>query len=952
LKLHRAAPVLAGAGTTGLYVGAGIHKTAGVANVVGRERELSLAEGFLDSASARFAVLLLEGEAGIGKTTVWREVTRRAQERAFLVLSCRPAESEAKLSLSAVADLLEPVPNGAFGALPKPQRRALDVALLHADSGNAVADQRTVATAVRSVVSELASETPVLLAVDDVQWLDAASAATLEFVLRRLRAERIGFLASRRVSEPAALKVGELIEPEVLARATIGPLSLAGVHHLLKNRLASPPSRSVLVRIHEASGGNPLFALEIGRLLDDVGVPAAGEPLPMPSDVQALVKTRIAELPPPAREVLLTAAALDVPREDTVRLAVGHPIDGDLEPAEREQIAQYERGLVTFAHPLYAAAILSSATATERRRIHRRLAEIVEGSEKRARHLALSVEGRDETTAIIVHSAARDALFRGAPAAAAELVELALRLGEPESEAQRGRILDLADYLSAAGETGRAREVLEGIHTWDGWSPSLQARALDHLCRLVSHTEHPASAVEILEGMLREPLPVVGRAAVHTALSYSTSEVDAARAATHADAATALLESLGEDADPETHASGLYMRLRASVLLGQGLERDLVDRIRRIDAQLPPERLFIGGASWGIGYWFKHVDELEASRTWLERNLREAIDSGNESGQLHNLVHLAITECWAGNLELAHHYGLSAFRLAEELKAGFAALLAAEALALVEAHLGNVDEVRAIIEQQPRPSFITRHGTLHFRAALGLVELSLGNNDAADVHLRAGLQAAEQVGCGEPGMHRMHANAAEAAVALGELERAEQIGNFLEEHGKRTNHRWSLATGARVRALIAAARGDLEGALAAAEQALERHDQLPMPFERARTLLVKGVIERRARMRGHAKSSFEQALEIFEHMGARLWADRARAELDRVGLRRTSGHELTEGERRVAELAAKGLTNREVAAALFMSPKTVEANLSRAYRKLGISSRAELGAQMAELAQT
>ena len=518
----------------------------GVAKVVGRERELSLAGGFLDSAGERFAALLLEGEAGIGKTTVWREVIRRAQERAFLVLSCRPAETEAKLSLSAVADLLEPVSEAAFGVLAEPQRRALDVALLRADPGDAVADQRTVATAVRSLLTELASETPVLVAVDDVQWLDSASAATLEFVLRRLRAERIGFLASRRLSEPAALKVDELIEPEVLARATMGPISLAGLHHLLKDRLASPPSRSVLVRIHEASAGNPLFALEIGRLLDDVGVPAAGEPLPVPSDVQELVKTRIARLPPPTREVLLTAAALDVPREDAVRVALGRPIDGDLEPAaEREQIAQCERGLVTFGHPLFAAAILSSATTSERRRIHRGLAEIVEGSEKRARHLALSVEGRDETTAIIVHSAARDALFRGAPAAAAELVELALRLGEPESEAQRGRILDLADYLSAAGETGRAREVLEGIHTWEGWSPSLQARALEHLCRLVSHTEHPASAVEILEGMLRESLPVEGRAAVHTALSYSTSEVDAARAATHADAATALLESLG-----------------------------------------------------------------------------------------------------------------------------------------------------------------------------------------------------------------------------------------------------------------------------------------------------------------------------------------------------------------------------------------------------------------------
>jgi DNA-binding CsgD family transcriptional regulator len=920
----------------------------GVANIVGRERELSLAEGFLDSAGEHFAVLLLEGEAGIGKTTVWREVIRRAQERGFVVLFCRPAETEAKLSLSAVADLLEPVPNETFGTLPEPQRRALDVALLRAAPGNAVADRRTVATAVRWLLSELASEAPVLLAVDDVQWLDSASAATLEFVLRRLRAERIGFLASRRLSELAALKVDELVEPEVLAKATIGPLSLAGVHHLLKDRLASPPSRSVLVRIHEASGGNPLFALEIGRLLNDVGVPTAGEPLPVPSDVQALVKTRIVKLPPPTREVLLTAAALDVPREDTVRLAVGRPIDGDLEAAEREQIAQCDRDVITFRHPLFAAAILSSATAVERRRIHRRLAEIVEGSEKRARHLALAVEGHDETTAIIVHSAARDALFRGAPAAAAELVELALRLGAPESEAQRGRILDLAAYLSAAGESVRARQVLEGIHALEEWSPGLQARALADLGVLVCDTEHPATAMAFLERMLRQPLPVEARAAVHTVLSYSTSEVDTARASKHADVAAALLERLA-DPDPELHATALYMQLRARVLIGQGFDRDLVDRIRRIERRLPPERSALDRPSSNIGYWLRHVDELEESRTWLERNLREAIDSGNESGQLHNLVHLAITECWAGNLELAHHYGLSAVRLAEELKASFAALLAAEAVTLVEAHLGNVDEVRRIAERQPPPSSVTWHGTILFKAALGLVELSLGNNEAADVYLRAALDAADQVGCGEPGMHRMHANAAEAAVARGDLERAERIGDFLEEHGRGTNHRWSLAAGARVRALTAAARGDLEGALAAAEQALKRHAELPMPFERARTLLVKGVIERRARRRGQAKNSFEQAQEIFERIGAQLWAERARAELDRVGLRRTSGHELTEGERRVAELAAQGLMNREVAAALFMSPKTVEANLSRAYRKLGISSRAELGARTGAL---
>ena len=294
-------------------------------------------------------------------------------------------------------------------------------------------------------------------------------------------------------------------------------------------------------------------------------------------------------------------------------------------------------------------------------------------------------------------------------------------------------------------------------------------------------------------------------------------------------------------------------------------------------------------ASPSIAYWLKHVDDLDASRTWLERNLREFVDGGSEIGELHSLVHLAITECWAGKLELARHHALRASRLADELEAAFATLLADEALALVEAHIGNASEVHAVVARHPAPSFVTRHGTLLFRAALGLIELSLGNNEAADAHLRAGLEAAEHVVCREPGIHRLHANAAEAAVALGDLQRAEEIANFLEEHGNRTNHRWSLTTGARVRALLAAARGDLEDALAAAEHALERNEQLPMPFERARTLLVKGGIGRRARRRGRAKESFEQALEIFDDLGARLWADRTRAELERIGLRRTPG---------------------------------------------------------------
>src|SRR5439155_19766431 len=187
----------------------------------------------------------------------------------------------------------------------------------------------------------------------------------------------------------------------------------------------------------------------------------------------------------------------------------------------------------------------------------------------------------------------------------------------------------------------------------------------------------------------------------------------------------ALLEPLGDDTDPWVHATALYMRLRAGVLLGEGLDRDVIERIRRIEERLPPERRSVDRASPSIAYWLKHVDDLDASRTWLERNLREFVDGGSEIGELHSLVHLAITECWAGKLELARHHALRASRLADELEAAFATLLADEALALVEAHIGNASEVHAIVERHLAPSFVTRHGTLLFTAALGRNVLAL-----------------------------------------------------------------------------------------------------------------------------------------------------------------------------------------------------------------------------------
>jgi DNA-binding CsgD family transcriptional regulator len=908
--------------------------------IVGRERELALAHAFLESAAVGFAVLEFEGEAGIGKTTLWRTVLRHAEERGFCVLACRPAAAEAKLSLSAISDLLEHVPDDAFAALPEPQRRALDVALVRADAGEAILDQRSVAVALRSLVRALAVVQPVLVAVDDIHWLDTASAATLEFALRRLRPEPVGFVTSCRTGEQARLKVDDLVEPELLTTVTLGPLTLASLHHLVRQRLQEIPSRPTLIRIAKASHGNPLFALELARLLAEIGAPPPGEPLPVPADFDSLVRRRIARLPPATREVLLAAASLSDAREDVVGSALRRPIVADMEPAEREQIASLERGVVTFAHPLFAAAIYSSATTAERRRMHRGLAETLDDSEARARHLALAAGGRDEAAAAAAHAAAAVAARRGAPDAAVELVELALELTERGSEAEPVRLLDFAGYLHANGQSERAQAVLEALDSWESWPPSLSARAVDLLADLLSFTEGPSAFATFGERAMRESLSPQARAAVHLALSYSAGFDDAQRSLEHAAAALRLLEPLGDEVDAGVLASALTIRLRAGAVLGHGLDGDLVERVLALEAGAPPRH---HPSSAALGGWFRWIDDLDASRHLVTRALERAVKEGHEPDRAGALCHLALTECLAGELEAAREHAASALSLSQELEAGGLTTLAADALALVEAHLGNVDEVYALQQRHAGGSATRRE------AVLGVLELSRARYEAADRHLSTSLELIEATGIREPGIYRVHADAAEAAVALGDLERAERIARFLEEHGEGRHHRWSSATGARVQALLAAARGDLDEASRACEQALAHHEALPMPLERARTLLVKGIIDRRARRRRQAKESFEKALELFEASGARLWAERARAELARVGLRRSPGNALTEGERSVAALTARGLTRRQAAAALHVSPKTVDATLGRVYRKLGIGSRAELGARMAEL---
>jgi DNA-binding CsgD family transcriptional regulator len=915
-----------------------------MAAVFGRDAELALADAFLESAGERFSVLCFEGEAGIGMTTVWREVVRRAEGRGFRVLSCRPAQAEAKLALSAVADLLGPVHSDEFAALPEPQRRALDIALLRVSPSAGALDPRTLGTAIRSLLAGLSAEGPLLVAIDDVQWLDTTSVTVLTFALRRLSTERLGWLLARRIPEPARLVADALVPRESLTQRTIGPLTLAALHHVLKNQFDQPLSRPSLVRIHEASGGNPLFALEIARELGPLARLGVGAHLPVPESLREFLAGRIPTLPPNAREALFAAAALSHPTAELVERVSSA---AGLAAAEELGLVRVDEGRVAFSHPLYASAVYESVSRRRRQEVHRRLARLVTDLEEQARHLAAATADADESVARVLEEAAALARSRGAWDSAAELLERARSLTPLDRfEEARRRGIVAAERHIHAGDRVRARSLLEEIVA-EPLSRSRRADALRLLGEISFSDENMAEVARFLTEALEYADDPRLAATIELGLAWSQRTTwDFSGGVPHAYRALELAEAIG---DGPLIANALAVCAIFDYLCGRGVDWDKVERSVALEDpdSINPVLWRPSAIAGCLHLWVGHLSDARERLTgvWMT-----ASERGDESDLPFILLWLGWLETKSGNLA-------TAAELAEQMayfttltgSQSFQAFVVAQR-SLVHAHRGEIAETRrgcadaaALLERFGNPQI-----SLWTAASLGLLELSLGNPDAAWHACEAMTEPLEKHGIAEPFPAFFLPEALEALIAVGQLDRAEALLDVFEGRGRELDRAWALATGGRCRGLLLAARGELAGAGAALQRALIEHERLEMPFELARTLLVKGVIERRARRRGRAKESFEQALAIFERVGARLWAERARQELKRVGLRRSSGDELTAAERRVAELAAQGMTNREVAAALFLSPKTVEANLSRTYRKLGITSRAELGARMAE----
>lgn len=905
--------------------------------MVSRAHEMQSITDIVAVAAQRPAGLLLEGEAGIGKTTLWLAALQQARDNGFTVMSARAWEAESKLAYGMVADLLADIDVDALASLPTVQRVAVDRVLMRDDAGGPDTDQHVVAAALLSVVEVMAADNPVVIGVDDLQWLDTCSRDVLAFVARRLRG-RVGLVVTER-TEPdqgGATSWLHLARPDALTRVRVSPLNLGGLHELISSRLGRSLPRPTIVRIADVSGGNPFYALEMARAIDT-------EP-ELPHTLAELVQRRIADLDDDTNDALLAAASLADPTVEVLAAATGNDAEHMtelLEEAESRGVIEITGNRVQFTHQLLARGVYFGASAPRRRRMHRALAQAVVQPELKARHLALASSRSDPEILRSLDDAAEAARARGAPSAAAELVDLAIRLGG-DSPSRRIRS---ASHHFRAGDHDRAHEVL--IPALEVARPGmLRAIALNLLAGVYIYRRSFAEAAGVLTEALGncEDNPAV---LAQTLLMLSFAQANQGQyddALANAQEAVKHAEVLGIDMLTSQALADLEV-LKA--LSGHGFDEDGLERALALedpDADVPiPFRAQSTAAQ--VLAW---AGRLEEARGHMSTLRQRCIDRGADGDMLFVSVWSTLVHVWHGDYSAAAATADDAIEHAEQIGGDHPLVIALTVRGLVAAHTGRVDAARA--DATAAIEAAERFGAPLLAEwpimTLGFASVSVGDHERALRELEPLVTAFDRISCTEIIKAAFVPDAVEALVAVGRAAEAEPMIAALERNGCRLDRPWMLAIAARCRALVSAAAGDVAAAQGSLARAMAEHDRLAMPFERARTQLVLGQLQRRRRQKQSATETIAEALRMFERLGSPLWAERARTELERTNVAPGRSAELTPAERRVAELAASGMTNRDIAAALFISAKTVEANMTQIYRKLGIRSRAELGRRM------
>jgi DNA-binding CsgD family transcriptional regulator len=712
---------------------------------------------------------------------------------------------------------------------------------------------------------------------------------------------------------------------------------------MFRARLGRSWPRPLLRRIHENSDGNPFFALEIARSLERDSV-SPGSVLPVPHDLEELLRARIDVLTANTRAALLVASVSSQPTPDLVAAATGLGLGAHdaLAAAERAGVIEIQAGQVRFTHPLLASTVYAGASTDERRAVHRALADGAADPEERARHLALSSEGPAALIASALDDAARLALARGAPDSAAELAVLACQLTPPaDAEALIRRGVEAAGHLFDAGDAMRAQELFREMAAATSRGP---ARA-DILWRLADASW---MEVDLVRGYLREALEdSSGDLRVESGIRMDLAWAwvyggDVAQAATEAERSLEIAERLD---DPSLISEALAVDGICEFLAGQDGADPITRAVELHGASSFPETYTTPRVTMGLrSLW---AGELDTARSTLEGVLDHLAERGlyTLATEPHEL--LGEIECRAGRYELAARHAAAGIEI--KLGAGYEELHGLDVYpqALVDALRGDVTSAREYATQG-LASFLRGdhlYGNCN-RAVLGFLELSLGRFAQAREHLDPVVRFLREMGVREPCVIPVHADAIEAQLRIGDIDAASELLEEFEGQARATRRPWALATAARCRALHLAAKGDAAASLLMFERALEEHQRVPQPLELARTLLAKGHVERRARQKSAARRTIQQALGIFDELGAPLWAINARAELARIGGRAPTGDALTPTERRIAELVAEGKTNKEVALILVVAERTVESALTQIYRKLEVRSRTELARRL------
>ncbi len=898
--------------------------------VVGRARERQELDALLAAARLnRSGVLVLAGEPGIGKTTLLDDASERARSRGMRVLRARGIESEARVPFAALFELLRPTLD-ALDRVPGPQAAALEGALAlrpaHAQ------DRFAVGAATLSLLAAFAEDAPVAVLVDDAQWLDGSTADALLFAVRRLVADPIAAVVAVRDGEPSFVD-----------GAGLPTLKLVGLDFAAATDLVGEPAAT---RLHRMTGGNPLALLELAPDASRLADIPLDTPAPIVGSLARGFVRRASALPQATRDALVLVAASDTGRLGTLARARDGVVD-DLAPAETAALVELRDGCVEFQHPLARSAIYGAASPEERRSAHRALADALPDADadRRAWHLALATVGPDEAAASALAQAGARARDRSAYAVAAAAYERAASFSS-----EPARLLHAAaDTALLAGRPDRAAALVDEART-QATDPQLRVRI-----------EHLRGQIAARRGPVQEAQSILAAAAESAAESDPELAVimlaEATNQSFYAGDADGMLRTATRAVELAGHAGGraaIFAALAHGMALvfageGEGGARSIRQAVEQLEAsdELRDDPHLVVWAALGP-LWLR---EAAAGRSLYERAL-ELVRGRTALGALPELlVHIARDWATTSEWAAAHSSYSEGIALARESGQDVALGFGLAGIAWLEARQGRADAAREHASEGR--AVCVRAGIavheLWTVAALADLELGLGRPDAALVHLEEWdallrARAIEDIDL-SPAPELV-----EVLLRLGRRDDAVTIAAEHDESARGKGQPWALARGARARGLLAS-DDEFEAAF---EEALLLHCRTPDVYETARTGLAYGARLRRAGRRVLARERLRDAIDVFDQLGAAPWSELGRAELEATGetARRrdvTTLDELTPQELQVALQLADGRTTKEAAAAMFLSPKTIEYHLRNVYRKLDVHSRAHLADAVARL---